>query len=1109
MLQLYFVDVPGRVVLFMLWNTPFYLFFLYFGSMIPILLITMATINFLIKRSYEGYKLTGCSEFIVKSNSKLIMLLMVIYEYVWYSLACNFLVYIYFSPKYRENLGIDQPNLTSYFWIGLTFIIHTLGTLIVHTKVYFLRPLTPNVDFFGKTGGVSENMLLLTVMINAALSALRDHYMFREPTIERFLYSMQVICYLMNMLVYLNELPFYNKFTEHMFGHMVTSYFVYFAIDVIYKDNRQGSLKVWVYFLPFQLLLVSWYIKNSYRGNYLKNGIGRIPIHKLKYIYLNGFRFDDPSVRYSRIGVFKEHMKQCKKLSCTCRKVWQSIISIKRDTGEQEGEDLLRGNSREKVIHNSSEIDRIILKSFVRENKKDVLAMMMYLTWIMKYHFSFQEILEGLNIMSKQEMGFRESIIYYYTLEEMKRRVNVYYYSRELTFNEEEEMKNIFDFPNRFKKRNKEVIDLYYGLRYKESIEALVNLIQKFSRLNIAYLHELSLARGSLLNLNNKTFEMRELSIEIETQYERIEDKGRIVDYYHIPPYFYFKRECLNLYKSASRLYSTYRQRLANKSHLIDRKNRGFENLGIFYNSVIIQVAAEKENFGIMRDAFGDTAILGVTKENLIGKEMNYLIPNLARHFHQDSCSKFMKRPIESFLGEEITGTFLKQPNTELIISSSITFKIIPSLSCGFDFISGLKYDSYDSKMYILLDSDLMVDSYSHNMRYLFDYSKAIIKRNIHIGTVSPDILNKIRETETKQIVERNKRKEKLNESNDYKETAEMKLKAMLNTTFKSKNSKGRRRRDQSTLNTLTERKRNIYSSSPLITKSFIASVKLMEEDNESEVITQLFQVSISERRYSIVNFRYYLLELIPSENLNIVKNASSSNLLIEKKQFSKQNSIMPKIEENDNAKVTNLDIPKNHKSGFSIQINAERKDSSSSSLGKKRLIVEGDNSRLSQINSNSVIDDRPRRSMLVNQSKDSRSNIDLMEPKARLHHKTTTNFINVAEDGGSSSNGNSSQFNTLDLAVQKRFYAYEEALERRAGLYELVGLICIYIIAIMLTFGFTFSSLSNLSERSLRFNVQKDIQNMVNSEASQIMQIYSRILKKIAYEERLFTKDR
>ena len=51
-----------------------------------------------------------------------------------------------------------------------------------------------------------------------------------------------------------------------------------------------------------------------------------------------------------------------------------------------------------------------------------------------------------------------------------------------------------------------------------------------------------------------------------------------------------------------------------------------------------------------------------------------------------------------------------------------------------------------DSKMYLLLDNTLKIDSYSSNMIYLFEQANTSIKVGQNIKEVSPDVEKKIKQ---------------------------------------------------------------------------------------------------------------------------------------------------------------------------------------------------------------------------------------------------------------------------------------------------------------------------------------------------------------------------
>ena len=64
--------------------------------------------------------------------------------------------------------------------------------------------------------------------------------------------------------------------------------------------------------------------------------------------------------------------------------------------------------------------------------------------------------------------------------------------------------------------------------------------------------------------------------------------------------------------------------------------------------------------------------------------------------------------------------SYIKLPEKDYILAACYNVKIMPDLKNDFKYVTAIRYNRNDSNMYIILNKDTQIDSFSYNMRYLF-----------------------------------------------------------------------------------------------------------------------------------------------------------------------------------------------------------------------------------------------------------------------------------------------------------------------------------------------------------------------------------------------------
>jgi hypothetical protein len=181
--------------------------------------------------------------------------------------------------------------------------------------------------------------------------------------------------------------------------------------------------------------------------------------------------------------------------------------------------------------------------------------------------------------------------------------------------------------------------------------------------------------------------------------------KTKSIESLHLTPYFYFLMSCINLQRSASKIFKLYKQRMLNRKNLIDEKNLEITDVNLFYHSVLFMVESSSQKFGMITDIYGDSQYLKVRPETLKNKDMEHLIPSDMREAHANSCKIFNKNTFSPVIGE-MAYSFIKLPERDYILPVGYLIKIMPSISSEFRYAVGVRYNLVDSNMYMLLNKE-------------------------------------------------------------------------------------------------------------------------------------------------------------------------------------------------------------------------------------------------------------------------------------------------------------------------------------------------------------------------------------------------------------------
>lgn len=135
----------------------------------------------------------------------------------------------------------------------------------------------------------------------------------------------------------------------------------------------------------------------------------------------------------------------------------------------------------------------------------------------------------------------------------------------------------------------------------------------------------------------------------------------------------------------------------------------------------------------------------------LKNKHMECLIPVDMREAHATSCKTFIETSLSPQLGEMMY-SYIKLPERDYILPVGYCIKIVPYLKNDFKYVVGVKYNRMDSNMYLVINSENQIDSFSYNMRYLFKEPDFYLDKNIRMNELCAELDERLNRSNKKSL---------------------------------------------------------------------------------------------------------------------------------------------------------------------------------------------------------------------------------------------------------------------------------------------------------------------------------------------------------------------
>lgn len=1179
-------------------NTTLFHYGLY-ASMSYTPLILVQIMMKMIVQKYQTVKFKNLKFFLVEAFNSILTYMIFPFEFVIFPLKFVLFGCYILTPEFRESLHSDTYINFALGCIAASDILFSI--LLVQIKTSFMRSFCPKSGYLCKIEGIFEEIFFIGMCIVVGLKIFGDSNVLDER-MHWLIFTSQAGVLLVLTVIYLRELPYLRKTTEKTMGHFLSAFSLFGVVYGACEFEINLSLKIWCFTVPFMAVGVEYYLKNAYCYDFFDKGAKKSKRILKKILVQSTEIKKNQQEQLFDSGVIKNYLMSGKTVNKKFYSLWKKKAEIYRQISnsvyaqENEQEDnLLELDSKvkpseleikEKQRKIDVEITMLILKEYTKFNNKSSYCLMVNILWLLENNLVLGDILRYLNDMVLKTNSFKLKFYYYYAKRVIQTKLKDYYFHRNLFMSKyEKKQKTVFKVEEELKEINEMSVATYYAFTYKEGVEEMTQKIEKFVKINQKYLSLLRSQTKSLKELFALSVELFNIHREIELKFDKIHSITRNIECTHLTPYFYYLVRCVNLHRKASKIFKIYKQRMITKKNLIDEKARDLDDVSLFYQSLIFLIDSQKKSFGIITDVYGDSRHLKVTPADLIGKHMDCVVMKSQREAHKDSIENFVYEPISSLIGAT-TYSFVKLPEKNFILRASIIKKIVPYEETNFKYCVGIKYLKRENSVYLLLDGDNEIDSFSYSTRYLFRNPEEYIYEGYQLKDLCPEIYDKVFYARKDSSVPEER---EWSESGKKKGNGSSKEATDLGEPVK--NSQEAKSKSYFHLDESMEESEDDTIQAKF---SFVNS-------SSGRVLMKYFRVKIIEKEFKYGNYRYKLLNLTVDDEAQkkagLRKMKTKVKITVRQEDQEILDSALPPLSSNrieDSRRETKLNKIRSEEHSFKFMAGKKSSRQASQSnnqngstfrnseIRKPGVTINGeeDSSRLDsehrKINSNSnsflkdprshrqssnIHGDRSLDNVMEEQDEQLESNAGFksddgtermlgleIRKQARGSDGEGNSTVNSqysryvddydyedSEDAGEMKYGSSmddnefdednsfsdfelkkklmegtgSVFSTANLQAHKKFFAFEDAVNKTAGLWETVSIIVLYFLSLGATIFFVVFIQVTLKTKNLEFEYGNDMFTSFVQYGFKVQNFYSKVLTTVAMNSQVYSLDR
>lgn len=427
---------------------------LYFLISVNFFFLLLIGVNLTLKSSKVSQKMLPLKTILMNFSYVALISFISIYSNIIMPMkTLVYLLRLFVIPRIDKNSSVVGLILNCWI-VGDWFL-----TLVVNMLKYsYLRSLgghlgasgvgnsSSSSDIWGKMQGYSEEVVevgfIIFALFTTIVSGLDDN-----TIIFYVFYILRLLTLAMMNIIYLRELPFFNKLTEKLYGHLLFLFTMFYIVYGATEDDLTLTMKIWVVIIPFQILCYEFFLKKAYSSDYLDRSKKK-SMKVIKRILVDGHGFGSVEEKLFDGGILKNYLVSGKSINKSYLKIWKSMVSLKSKLSAQSMErnnntdtNLLLQDSSDnpqddknsqdlnteiKKIYN--QIDNLILTEFIREKNRSSYSQFLKIIWLLKNDTILSEVFRGLTEMSNKRNSFKSIFLYHYAKRQVSSTLSGFYY---------------------------------------------------------------------------------------------------------------------------------------------------------------------------------------------------------------------------------------------------------------------------------------------------------------------------------------------------------------------------------------------------------------------------------------------------------------------------------------------------------------------------------------------------------------------------------------------------------------------------------------------------------------------------------------------------------
>lgn len=290
-------------------------------------------------------------------------LLILPFELSIYGIKSIIVITFTFRSDYRNLfLNSDSQDAGPIFYAIciLVYLDFLITVVICYMKCSILRPLIPNGGFFSKIDGNFEYFFILLIPLKHLCFYLTNsndqvtpYGIIKAKNVVPLYYFMEIFLMIVISAIYLKELPYYNALSERILAHFLLTTSAIFILLGAFENSLDSALKVYLFFVPIQLVSFEYFLRNSYRLDFHATiqaqqylSLKKILIEKKNHTQdaeTEDGEIGSQQKRYDEIfdqGTYVDYVKKKKTLTQQEYQLWQDIQKFRRQSSDDSDNEL-------------------------------------------------------------------------------------------------------------------------------------------------------------------------------------------------------------------------------------------------------------------------------------------------------------------------------------------------------------------------------------------------------------------------------------------------------------------------------------------------------------------------------------------------------------------------------------------------------------------------------------------------------------------------------------------------------------------------------------------------------------------------------------------------